>query len=104
MASAEPILLSGVWLDFKKEPVRVHDIVREIVQVSKDSCGKKVRLAFFYQNDSFDAVIPYGLEMLYQLRDLYHGTEAPERSKKARGKSRPEPRDKILVYGGKIYQ
>jgi len=55
-----------VNLMFLEETVRVHGIIRDIVRASALSVGKKVRIAFFYQNDSFDAVIPYCLELLYQ--------------------------------------
>jgi len=74
------------YLKFGKITVSVHEIVRDILYASMLSAGKKVRIAFFYQNDSFDAVIPYCLEMLYQLN--------------MNSKSK---RNRVLLFGGKLY-
>jgi len=73
------------YLRFKDKTVNVHDVVRDVLYVSMLSSGKEVRIAFFYQNDSFDAVIPYCLEMLYQLKGINSN------------------RNCVLLYGGKLY-
>lgn len=74
------------FLKINNETIRVHKIIKDIIHVSMLSAAKKVRVAFFYQNDSFDAVIPYCLEVLYQTNHV---------SKRER--------NHVLLYCGRLY-
>lgn len=69
MVRKEPSLLfvnDGGYLRYNTTAVLVHDIIREIISLAMVSAGKSERIAFLYPNYSYDAILPYCLEMLYQ--------------------------------------
>lgn len=73
-------------LRYGEATIRVHGIIKELLHTSTLSIGKDVRIAFFYQNDSFDGVIPFCLEVLYQTNVIENNN-----------------RNHLLLYCGKNY-
>lgn len=84
MADQSPYLQS-VPVKFDKKQFSLHQIQNDILE-GISSFEDRFKIVYFYQNPSYDSVLPTALELLYQATD-----------KLGEGKER----DKVLIYGGK---